>query len=229
MSRPRPTQRPVEEARVRPLYARVLRLRHFEPSAMVCFILLEGSVAAALVLALAELLSWWGLIVLPVAVALLVKANDLVAGIMARDADQVPQRERERFQRELRPAVGRATVPVSPTPNGGHPPRAADRPGTVYASSGRFDQPGHGGSDRSGWQSQSPEWRGQSPEWHGQQPEWHGQQPEWRGEQREWRGEQREWRGEQPDWRGQLPEWRGDQRGWRSGQPGRQSAERRYG
>jgi hypothetical protein len=214
VSRPRPSGRPVEEPRVRPLYARVLRLRHFAPSATVCFILLEGSVVSALVLALAELVSWWGLIFVPLAVALLVKANDVVAGLVARNADQVPQRERERFLREVRPAIGRATVPVSPTPGWGRHPRAADRPGTVYASTGRLDEPGYSGSDHSGWQSPPSERRLHSPEWRGQPPEWRGQQPAWH---------------EQREWRGQQPEWRGDEPGWRSVQPGRQSAERRYG
>jgi hypothetical protein len=250
VSGPGATGWPGDEARIRPLYARVLRLRHFEPSGMVCFILLEGSVATALILALAELVSWWGLIVLPVAVALLVKVNDVIAGIVARNSDQVPQRERERFEREVRPAIGRATVPVSPTPHWEHPSRAGVRPGTVYASSGQLDQPGHSGSDGSGWQAQPSEWRGQQPDRRGQQPDWRGeqrewrgqqpdrrgqqpdrrgQQPEWRGQQPDWRGEQRDWRGEQREWRGELREWRGELRGSRSGQPGRQPAERRYG
>lgn len=103
---------PNDEVRTRPLYARVLRLRHLHPSGMACFALLEGSVAVALLLALAELVSWWALIILPALVALLVKANDVVAGVAARAAALVPEQEQERFRREMLPAVGRATVRV---------------------------------------------------------------------------------------------------------------------
>lgn len=99
-----------DEAKRRPLYARVLRLRHLHPSGMACAVLLEGSVAVALLLALAELVSWWALIMLPALVALLVKANDLVAGVAAHAAALVPEQERDRFRRDALPAVGRATV-----------------------------------------------------------------------------------------------------------------------
>ena len=40
------------------------------------------------------------------------KANDLVAGVAARAAALVPEQERERFRRDMLPAVGRATVQV---------------------------------------------------------------------------------------------------------------------
>lgn len=100
-----------EEAGLRPLYARVLRLRHLNPGGMLCFLFLEGAVALGLLLALAELVSWWGLLVLPMAVAVMVKANDLVAGAAARSAALVPEQERDRFRREVVPAVGRAIVP----------------------------------------------------------------------------------------------------------------------
>jgi hypothetical protein len=104
-----------DEVHPRPLYARVLRLRHLHPSGMACFALLEGSVGVALLLALAELVSWWALIVLPALVALLVKGNDVVAGVAARAAALVPEEERERFRRNLLPAVGRAGIPVDAT------------------------------------------------------------------------------------------------------------------
>jgi hypothetical protein len=95
-----------DEAGTRPLYARILGLRHLQPSGVTCFVLLEGSVAVALLLALAELATWWALIVLPALVALLVKVNDVVAGVAARAAAVVPEQERERFRREMLPAVG---------------------------------------------------------------------------------------------------------------------------
>ena len=64
----------------RPLYARMLRLRHLAPSGLLCFVFLEGAIALGVLLALAELVSWWGVIVLPVTVALMVKLNDAIAG-----------------------------------------------------------------------------------------------------------------------------------------------------
>ena len=52
-----------------PLYARTLRLRHLNPGGLLCFVFLEGSLALGALLALAELVSWWGVLVLPAAVA----------------------------------------------------------------------------------------------------------------------------------------------------------------
>lgn len=67
----------------RPMYARVLRLRQLHPSGLLCFLLFEGMIALAVLLALAELVSWWGVLVLPVAVAAMVKLNDVIAGALA--------------------------------------------------------------------------------------------------------------------------------------------------
>lgn len=66
----------------RPLYARALRLRRLAPSGLLCFVFLEGAVVLGILLALAELVSWWGVLVLPITVALMVKFNDLVAGVI---------------------------------------------------------------------------------------------------------------------------------------------------
>jgi hypothetical protein len=66
-----------------PLYARVLMLRHLAPSGFLCFVFLEGAIALGILLALAELVSWWGVLVLPATVALMVKLNDVVAGMVA--------------------------------------------------------------------------------------------------------------------------------------------------
>jgi hypothetical protein len=71
-----------------PVYARVLRLRHVHPSGLPCFLFFEGTIALGALLALAELVSWWTVPVLPVAVAGTVKLNDLVAGALARTAPQ---------------------------------------------------------------------------------------------------------------------------------------------
>jgi hypothetical protein len=66
-----------------PLYARMLRLRHLAPSGFLCFLFLEGAVALGVLLALAELVSWWGVLVLPASVAGMVKLNDVFAGMLA--------------------------------------------------------------------------------------------------------------------------------------------------
>ncbi|MCU1693704.1 MAG: hypothetical protein JWM64_2795 [Frankiales bacterium] len=66
------------------LYPRVLRLRHVHPNAWQRAALGEGAVAVAGVLVLADLATAWSLLVLPVAVAAVVKAHDVVAGVLAR-------------------------------------------------------------------------------------------------------------------------------------------------
>jgi hypothetical protein len=66
----------------RPLYARLLRLRHITPGGLLCFVFLEGAIALGALLALAELVSWWGVIVLPLTVAVMVKLNDVIAGFL---------------------------------------------------------------------------------------------------------------------------------------------------
>jgi hypothetical protein len=76
----------------RPLYARLLRLRHITPSGLLCFVFLEGAVALGVLLALAELVSWWGVIVLPLTVAVMVKLNDVIAGLLPRPAEPVAAR-----------------------------------------------------------------------------------------------------------------------------------------
>jgi hypothetical protein len=80
------TRRPSEAAPHRPLYARMLRLRYLTPSGLLCFVFFEGAVALGLLLGLAELVSWWGVLVLPAMVALMVKLNDVVTGSLARAA-----------------------------------------------------------------------------------------------------------------------------------------------
>lgn len=115
-----------DEERLRPLYSRVLGLRHVDPGGLLCFCFFEGAIVLALLLTLAELVSWWAVLVLPVSVALMVKLNDEVAAAVARSAAQVPQREREAFRRELAPVIGRATVPGRPGP--------APRPAPVDAA-----------------------------------------------------------------------------------------------
>lgn len=102
---------PTEEERYRPLYARVLGLRVVNPGGVLCFLFFEGVVALAALLALAELVSWWAVLVLPAVVAVMVKLNDLVAEVVIRSAALVPEQERDRFRRQIEPVIGRARVP----------------------------------------------------------------------------------------------------------------------
>ena len=68
--------------RKRPLYVRLLHLQHVQPSAWQRAALGEGALAVAVVLVLADLASAWTLLVLPLGVALVVKAHDLLAGLL---------------------------------------------------------------------------------------------------------------------------------------------------
>ncbi|MEU5941509.1 hypothetical protein ABZ807_20515 [Micromonospora sp. NPDC047548] len=102
---------PREEERHRALYARALGLRVVDPGGVLCFLFFEGVVALAVLLALAELVSWWAVVVLPAAVALMVKLNDMVAEQVVRSAALVPEQERDRFRRQMEPVVGRVRVP----------------------------------------------------------------------------------------------------------------------
>ena len=61
-----------------PMYARLLRLRRIRITGLVSFLLMECTVAVAVLLALAELVSWWAVPLLPVLVAAVVKINDMV-------------------------------------------------------------------------------------------------------------------------------------------------------
>lgn len=66
----------------RPLYPRLLRLRHIAPNGWQRALLGEGAFAVATLLVLADLATAWTLVVLPVAVAALVKVHDLLAGVL---------------------------------------------------------------------------------------------------------------------------------------------------
>jgi hypothetical protein len=80
MGRHAPLDPALASAPRRPLYARVLRLRHIAPGGLACFALFEGSTGTATILALAGLISWFAIAVVPVVVAIMVKLNDVVAG-----------------------------------------------------------------------------------------------------------------------------------------------------
>lgn len=88
-------QRRAAEAEARPLYSRVLGLRHVQPSGLLRFLFLEGMIFVAVLLSLAELVSWWSVLVLPLAVALMVKINDVIAGAIARAVAHTPSRAKK--------------------------------------------------------------------------------------------------------------------------------------
>jgi hypothetical protein len=79
----RPNERPSRKTR-RPLYHRLLRLRHISPSGWQRAAFADGPLVVAIVLVLADLASAWTLLVLPLAVAVVVKAHDVLAGLLAR-------------------------------------------------------------------------------------------------------------------------------------------------
>ena len=68
----------------RPLYARLLRLRHLSLGTWQRAVLAEGTLAVGVLLALADLASAWTIVVLPVAVAAVVKAHDVLQGELDR-------------------------------------------------------------------------------------------------------------------------------------------------
>jgi hypothetical protein len=72
------------ELRAAPLYWRLLRLRYTRPNGWLRALYFEGAVALGVVLVLAELASVWTIVVLPLVVAVVVKANDVLAGNLRR-------------------------------------------------------------------------------------------------------------------------------------------------
>jgi hypothetical protein len=97
-------------AKDRPLYARALGLQYLHPSEMICFFFFEGAIILATLLALAELVSWWAVLVLPAAIAVMVKINDVISGFGARAASHV--RARAAVRAAAREAARRAAVPA---------------------------------------------------------------------------------------------------------------------
>lgn len=108
-----------EEAKSRPLYARVLGLQYLRPSGLLCFLFFEGSIVLGTLLALAELVDWWVVLVLPATVAAMVKLNDVVAGAVAYSASAaVPRvRGRARVPAPSKADEAQPATPVSPAPD----------------------------------------------------------------------------------------------------------------
>jgi hypothetical protein len=99
-------------ARRRPLYARLLHLRHIAPNAWQRAVLGEGSLALAAVLVLADLATAWTLLVLPLAVAAVVKAHDLLAWLLGRPPVPPPSAPPPGTHKRRRPRRGGAAARV---------------------------------------------------------------------------------------------------------------------
>jgi hypothetical protein len=65
-----------------PLYPALLRLRHVHPNAWQRAVLGEGMAALGALLVMADLASGWAILVLPLAMAAVVKSHDVVAGLL---------------------------------------------------------------------------------------------------------------------------------------------------
>ena len=98
-----------------PVYSRLLRLRHVRLRPLTAFLLFEGSFALGILLVMADIVTVWGVVAVPAAVAAMVKFNDVIAGRVNRPGGPTPvpaPRPRKR------PAVGRSAVPEGYGPTG---------------------------------------------------------------------------------------------------------------
>lgn len=94
-------RRPPEK---RTIYAKVLRLKTINPGPVWSFLFFEVAIAVGIVLALLSLVSWWGVLVLPVAIAVMVKLNDIVATATERSIATSPEPEPEPLPGPAEPA-----------------------------------------------------------------------------------------------------------------------------
>ena len=78
---------PPAKTKKKPLYPRLLRLRHIHPNAWQRAALGEGAIGVGVLLAMADLASAWTIVALPVAVAGIVKAHDALQGLIDRGAE----------------------------------------------------------------------------------------------------------------------------------------------
>jgi len=62
----------------------MLRLRHLKLRPALAFVLFEGSIGLGVLLALADIVNGWGIVAVPVTVAVMVKLNDIMAGALAQ-------------------------------------------------------------------------------------------------------------------------------------------------
>lgn len=80
MSADAPEHHPLEPRP--PLYWRLLRLRHLHPNGWQRAVLVEGVLALAVVLVLADVATAWTLLVLPLVAAAFVKGHDVLVGML---------------------------------------------------------------------------------------------------------------------------------------------------
>ena len=108
-----PTEDPSagEPREKKPLYPRLLRLQHIQPNAWQRAALGEGAIGVGVLLAMADLATAWGIVVLPVAVAAIVKAHDALQGLLDPREDRA-----------------RETSGDQPVPDGDAPPPTASEP-----------------------------------------------------------------------------------------------------
>lgn len=104
----------------RPLYPRLLQLRHLHLNAWQRAVLGEGALAVAALLVLADVASAWTLLVLPLAVAVLVKLHDVLAGVLLPRAPHAAPGE-----------VGPPEAPVEELPGAAEAEPAHDEPAPV--------------------------------------------------------------------------------------------------
>jgi hypothetical protein len=102
----------------RPLYVRSLRLKHLRPAPWQRMLLAEGSLLLPAVLVLGDLASAWLIPVFPVAVAAVVKAHDLLAGLLCA----LPPRSQARAG-----AGGESGNATGAAPRGGSAPGGGSR------------------------------------------------------------------------------------------------------
>jgi hypothetical protein len=114
-----------------PLYVRVLRLRQLQVGGLASFVLFECMIAIGVLLALAELVSWWAVPILPAAVAVMVKVNDVVAGPLQRR--RAAEQTGARAVSGAEPGMART---VSGAGSGGARTGSGAEPGMARAASG---------------------------------------------------------------------------------------------
>lgn len=86
-----------------PLYPTLLRLQHVHPNAWQRALLGEGMALLGALLVMADLASGWAILVLPLAMAAVVKCHDLMAGFLAEEPvqDETWDEELVELRREL--------------------------------------------------------------------------------------------------------------------------------
>ena len=75
-------QTPAPTAPKRPFYPQLLRLKNIHPNGWQRAFLGEGMALVGVLLAMADLASAWAIVALPVAMAVIVKGHDLLAGAL---------------------------------------------------------------------------------------------------------------------------------------------------